>query len=89
MSCGYVVCARKHCSSSANKRIRVLKPAAATAYWDNQQRLASCHRTDLDGSWKPGKSKIRTFNAKLDQEVPAQTSWCFEWAVHVSKPSSM
>jgi hypothetical protein len=25
----------------------------------------------------------------LDQEGPAQTSWCSEWAVHVSKPSSM
>jgi hypothetical protein len=27
--------------------------------------------------------------AVLDQEGPAQTSWCSEWAVHVNKPSSM
>jgi hypothetical protein len=27
--------------------------------------------------------------AMLDQEGPAQASWCSEWAVHVSKPSSM
>jgi hypothetical protein len=48
-----------------------------------------CNRTVLYGSNKPGISKLRTFNAKLDQEGPAQTSWCSEWAVHVSKPSSM
>jgi hypothetical protein len=46
-------------------------------------------RTYMNGCWSPGKSKLRTFNAKLDQEGPAQTSWCSEWAVHVSKPSSM
>jgi hypothetical protein len=44
-----------------------------------------CNRTDLYGSWKPGKSKLRTFNAMLDQEGPAQTSLCSEWAVHVGK----
>jgi hypothetical protein len=27
--------------------------------------------------------------ATLDQEGPAQTSWCSEWAVHESTPSSM
>jgi hypothetical protein len=32
-------------------------------------------RTDLNGSWSPGRSKLRTINAKLDQEGPAQTSW--------------
>jgi hypothetical protein len=37
---------------------------------------ATCKRTDLDGSWTPGESKLRTFNAMLDQEGPAQTSWC-------------
>jgi hypothetical protein len=37
----------------------------------------------------PCISKLRTCNAWLDQEGPAQTSWCSEWAVHVSKPSSM
>jgi hypothetical protein len=41
-----------------------------------------CNRTDLYGSWKPGNSKLRTFNAMLDQEGPAQTSWCSEWAVN-------
>jgi hypothetical protein len=35
--------------------------------------LQDSNKTDLNGSWKPGKSKLRTFNAKLDQEKPAQT----------------
>jgi hypothetical protein len=48
-----------------------------------------CNRMDLYGSWKPGESKLHTFNAKLDQEGPPQTSWCSEWAVHVSRLSSM
>jgi hypothetical protein len=33
--------------------------------------LGFCNRTDLRGSWGAGKSKLRTFNAKLDQEGPA------------------
>jgi hypothetical protein len=47
-----------------------------------------CKTTDLDGSWTPGTSKLRTFNAMLDQEGPAQTSWCSDWAAHASKLSS-
>jgi hypothetical protein len=33
----------------------------------------------LEGSWTPGISKLRIFNAALamlEQEGPAQTSWC-------------
>jgi hypothetical protein len=33
---------------------------------------------DLDGSWTPGKSKLRTFNAMLDQEGPAHWSFRLE-----------
>jgi hypothetical protein len=35
-----------------------------------------CKRTDLGRSWSPGNSKLRTSNATLDQEGPAQSSWC-------------
>jgi hypothetical protein len=51
--------------------------------------MYDCERMVLDGSWTPGKSKLRTSNAMLDQEGPAQTSWCFEWAAHAGKLSSM
>jgi hypothetical protein len=27
------------------------------------QVVLLCNRTDLDGSWEPGKSKLRTFHA--------------------------
>jgi hypothetical protein len=61
-----------------------LKQVAMTATYT----WKACNRTNLYGSWSP-ESKLRTFNTKLDQEGPAQTSWCSEWAVPVSKPSSM
>jgi hypothetical protein len=38
-----------------------------------------CNRMDSDRSWSPGKSKLRTCNAKADQEGPAQTR-CMTWA---------
>jgi hypothetical protein len=33
--------------------------------------MGFCKKTDLDGSWSAGESKLCTFNAKLDQEGPA------------------
>jgi hypothetical protein len=38
--------------------------------------MSGCVRfiTDIDGFWKAGKSKLRTVNAKLDQEDPPRTS---------------
>jgi hypothetical protein len=41
-----------------------------------------CLLLSENGSWCPNQCKMRTFNAKVDQEGPAQTSWGVVCSAH-------